>query len=108
MKATTTQHYQRLTEIAKNEAISLSKDVLATFDNSESIHHYLRALFYHHAILNQEQFALYFGIMYEVIGSEMPLDLDYYLVMDQHSTTFTSCFLSALLVTVLSEVGGEG
>lgn len=108
MKKEDNQHYKRLTELAKNEALSLSKDVLTTFDNSESIHHFLRALFYHHAILNQEQFALYLGLMYEVAGSEMPLDLDCYLVMDPHSTTFTSCFLSALLVTVLDEVGGEG
>jgi hypothetical protein len=101
------QNFKKLHALAATEAKVFAQQILSSFDNTESVHHYLRALFYHHALLDQEAFIHYLSLMYEAVGSNMPEDLDCYLVMDQDAHTFTSCFLAAVLVLVLPEIGGD-
>ncbi|WP_417204669.1 hypothetical protein [Acetoanaerobium sticklandii] len=100
------EHYVKLCSNAEREAKSLATTVLTFFDNVDSLHHYLNSLFYNHSVMDNDQFAIYLGLMYEIVGCEMPENLDYYIVIDQETNVFFNCYLATLLTTIINEMGG--
>jgi hypothetical protein len=46
-----------------------------------------------HSITDDEQFAVCLGMMYEIMGCEMPEEIDCQIIMEQKPSIFYSCFL---------------
>jgi hypothetical protein len=100
------EHYVKLCSTAEREAKTFATIVLTFFNDMDSLHHYLNSLFYNHSIMDNDQFAIYLGLMYEIVGCELPDDLDCYIVMDQQTNVFFNCYLATLLNAVITQMGG--
>lgn len=46
--------------------------------------------FYMHSITDDEQFAVFLGMMYEIMGNQMPEEIECHIVMEQRPSIFYS------------------
>ena len=99
--------YRQVIQLAEQQGEAFAEVVSESFDDLENLGEFVDTLFYMHSITDDEQFAVFLGMMYEIMGCEMPEEIDCQIVMDQRLSIFYSCFLTAFLTGVLNRVGGD-
>jgi len=107
MKETFNQRYRQFCQVAEQQGRAFAEVVSESFDDLDRLGEFVDTLFYMHSITDDEQFPVFLGIMYEVMGCEMPEEIDCQIVMEQRPSIFYSCFLTSLLTEVLNQVGGD-
>jgi hypothetical protein len=107
MKETFNQRYKQVCQLAEQQAEAFAEVVSESFDDLDSLGEFVDTLFYMHSITDDEQFAVFLGMMYEIMGSQMPEAIDCHIVMDQRPSMFYSCFLTSFLTGILNRVGGD-
>lgn len=107
MKKLFNKHYQQTCTLAEEQAELFAQIVAESFDDLDSLGEFVDTLFYMHSITDDEQFAVFLGMVYEIMGSQMPGDIDCHIVNMQRPSIFYSCFLSAFLTRILTQVGGD-
>ena len=107
MKETFNHRYKQVCHLAEMQGEAFAEVVTESFDDLVSLGEFVDTLFYMHSITDDEQFAVFLGMMYEIMGSQMPADIDCHIVNTQRPSIFYSCFLSAFLTGILTQVGGD-
>ena len=107
MKETFNQHYKQVYQLAGQQGETFAEVVTESFDDLDSLGEFVDTLFYMHSITDDEQFAVFLGMMYEIMGSQMPEEIDCHIVMEQRPSIFYSCFLTSFLTGILNQVGGD-
>ena len=107
MKETFNQRYKQVYQLAEQQGEAFAEAVSESFDDLDSLGEFVDTLFYMHSITDDEQFAVFLGMMYEIMGSQMPADIACHIVNTQRPSIFYSCFLSAFLTGILTQVGGD-
>ncbi len=107
MKETFNQRYKQVCQLAEEQGEVFAEVVSVSFDDLDSLGEFVDTLFYMHSITNDEQFAVFLGMMYEIMGSQMPGEIDCRIVMVQRPSIIYSCFLSSFLTGILNRVGGD-
>ena len=107
MKETFNQRYKLVYQLAELQGEAFAEAVSESFDDLDSLGEFVDTLFYMHSITDDEQFAVFLGMMYEIMGSQMPEEIDCQIVMDQRPSIFYSCFLTSFLTEVHNQVGGD-
>jgi len=107
MKETFNQRYRQVCQVAEQQGEAFAEVVSGSFDDLDSLGEFVDILFYMHSITDDEQFAVFLGMVYEIMGSQMPGDIDCHIVNMQRPSIFYSCFLSAFLTGILTQVGGD-
>ena len=80
MKETFNQRYKKICEISERQAETFARVVSESFDDLDSLGEFVDTLFYMHSITDDEQFAVFLGMMYEIMGSQMPEEIDFHIV----------------------------
>ena len=107
MKETFNQRYKLVYQLAELQGEAFAEAVSESFDDLDSLGEFVDTLFYMHSITGDEQFAVFLGMMYEIMGCEMPEEINCQIVMEQRPSIFYSCFLTSFLTEVLNQVGGD-
>jgi len=107
MKETFNQRYKQVYQLAEQQGEAFAEVVSESFDDLDSLGEFVDTLFYMHFITDDEQFAVFLGMMYEIMGSQMPEEIDCHIVMEQRLSIFYSCFLTTFLTGILNRVGGD-
>ena len=107
MKETFNQRYKLVYQLAELQGEAFAEAVSESFDDLDSLGEFVDTLFYMHSITDDEQFAVFLGMMYEIMGSQMPEEIDCRIVMVQRPSIIYSCFLSSFLTGILNRVGGD-
>ena len=107
MKETFNQRYKQVCQLAEEQGEAFAEVVSGSFDDLDSLGEFVDTLFYMHSITDDEQFAVFLGMMYEIMGSQMPEEIDCRIVMVQRPSIIYSCFLSSFLTGILNRVGGD-
>lgn len=107
MKESFQERYKKTCQLAENQAEDFAQIVIESFNDLESLGEFVDTLFYMHSISDDEQFASFLGIMYEITGCEMPAEIDCHLTAAAAPFVFYNCFLSSLLNRLLSLMGGD-
>ena len=107
MKETLDQRYKQVYQLAEQQGEAFAEVVSESFDDLDSLGEFVDTLFYMHSITDDEQFAVLLGMMYEIMGCEMPGEIDFQIVMEQRPSIFYSCFLTSFLTEVHNQVGGD-
>ncbi len=107
MKETFNQRYKQVYKLAEQQGEVFAKVVSESFDDLDGLGEFVDTMFYIHSITDDDQFAVFLGMMYEVIGCEMPETIDSHIITDQRPSIFFNCFLTSFLTTILNRVGGE-
>lgn len=107
MKETFNQRYKHICQIAEQQAEDFAGVVSESFDDMDSLGEFVDTLFYMHSITDDEQFAVFLGMMYEIMNYQMPEEIDFHIVMEQRPSIFYSCFLTSFLTGILNRVGGD-
>jgi len=106
MKETFNQRYKQVCQLAEQQGEAFAEVVSESFDDLDSLGEFVDTLFYMHSITDDEQFAVFLGMMYEIMDSEMPEEIDCHIVTGQRPSIFYSCFLTSFLTGILNRVGG--
>jgi len=93
MKETFNQRYSQVCQVAEQQVGAFAQIVSESFDDLDSLGEFVDTLFYMHSITDDEQFAVCLGMMYEIMGCEMPEEIDCQIIMEQKPSIFYSCFL---------------
>ena len=107
MKETLDQRYKQVYQLAEQQGEAFAAVVSESFDDLDSLGEFVDTLFYMQSITDDEQFAVFLGMMYEIMSSQMPEEIDCHIVMEQRLSIFYSCFLTSFLTGVLDRVGGD-
>jgi len=107
MKESINQRYKKVCQLAELQGDVFAELVSESFDDLDSLGEFVDTLFYMHSITDDEHFAVFLGMMYEIMGSQMPDEIDCHIVMEQRPSIFYSCFLTAFLTGILNRVGGD-
>lgn len=107
MKSSFNQRYHKIYALAEYQAKHFAEAVSESFDDLDGLSEFVDTMFYIHSITGDEQFAVFLGMMYEVIGCEMPETIDSHILTDQRPSIFFNCFLTSFLTAILNRVGGE-
>ena len=107
MKETFNQRYKQVYQLAEQQGEAFAEAVSESFDDLDSLGEFVDTLFYMHSITDDEQFAVFLGIMYEIMGMQMPEEIDCHIVMEKRPSIFYSCFLTSFLTGILNRVGGD-
>lgn len=107
MKETFNQRYRQVCQLAEEQGEAFAEVVSESFDDLDSLGEFVDTLFYMHSITDDEQFAVFLGMMYEIMDCQMPEEIDCQIVMEQRPSIFYSCFLTSFLTEVLNQVGGD-
>jgi len=107
MKETFNQRYKQVCRLAEQQAEAFAQVVSESFDDLDSLGEFVDTMFYMHSITDDEQFAVFLGMMYEIIGCQMPEEIDSHIVMEQRPSIFFNCFLTSFLTSILNRVGGD-
>ena len=107
MKETCNQRYNQVYQLAEQQGEAFAEAVSESFDDLDSLGEFVDTLFYMHSITDDEQFAVFLGMMYEIMDCQMPEEIDCHIVMEQRSSIFFSCFLTSFLTGILNRVGGD-
>lgn len=68
--------YKKTCLLAETRAKDFAQIISESLDDLDSLGEFVDILFYMHSISNDEQFASFLGIMYDIMGCEMPADID--------------------------------
>ena len=104
MKETFNHRYKQVCHLAEMQGEAFAEVVTESFDDLDSLGEFVDILFYMHSITDDEQFPVFLGMMYEIMGSQMPEEIDYQIVMEQRPSIFYSCFLSSFLTGILNRI----
>lgn len=104
MKETFNHRYKQVCHLAEMQGEAFAEVVTESFDDLDSLGEFVDTLFYMHSITDDEQFPVFLGMMYEIMGSQMPEEIDYQIVMEQRPSIFYSCFLSSFLTGILNRI----
>lgn len=107
MKETFNQRYKQVCQLAEEQGEAFAEVVSESFDDLDSLGEFVDTLFYMHSITDDEQFAVFLKMMYEIMGSQMPEEIDCRIVMEQRPSIFYSYFLTSFLTGILNRVGGD-
>jgi hypothetical protein len=107
MKETFNHRYKQVCQLAEQQGDAFAGIVSESFDDLDSLGEFVDTLFYMHSITDDVQFAVFLGMMYEIMGYQVPEDIDCYIVMEQRPSIFYSCFLTSFLTGILNRVGGD-
>jgi len=107
MKETFNNRYKQVCQLSNHQGEAFAEVVSESFDDLDSLGEFVDTLFYMHSITDDEQFAVFLGMMYEIMGIQMPEDIDCHIVMEQRPSIFYSCFLTSFLTGILNRVGGD-
>ena len=107
MKETFNHRYKHVCRLAEQQAEAFAQVVSESFDDLDSLGEFVDTLFYMHSITDDEQFAVFLGMMYEIMGCQMPEEIDNHVVMGQRPSIFFNCFLTSFLTSILNRVGGD-
>ena len=107
MKETFNQRYKQVYQLAEQQGEAFAEAVSESFDDLDSLGEFVDTLFYMHSITDDEQVPVFLGMMYEIMGSQMPEEIDCQIVMEQSPIIFYSCFLSSFLTGILNRIGGD-
>ncbi|KAF5030048.1 hypothetical protein DSECCO2_642220 [anaerobic digester metagenome] len=107
MKETFNQRYKNIYQVAEQQAEAFAEVVSESFYDLDSLGEFVDTLFYMHSITDDEQFAVFLGMMYEIMNCQMPEEIDRHIVMEQRPSIFFSCFLTSFLTGILNRVGGD-
>ncbi|NCD09880.1 MAG: hypothetical protein EOL98_10710 [Negativicutes bacterium] len=107
MKDAFNQRYKNVCQLAEQQAEVFAEVVSKSFDDLDSLGEFVDTLFYMHSITDDEQFAVFLGMMFEIMGCEMPEEIDCHIVMEQRPSIFYNYFLTSFLTSVLNRVGGD-
>ena len=107
MKKEFNVRYQQVYQLAEQKGEAFAQVVSESFDDLDSLGEFVDTLFYMHSITDDEQFAVFLGMMYEIMGSQMPEEIDCHIVMEQGPSIVYSCFLTSFLTEILNRVGGD-
>ena len=107
MKETFNQRYKQVCQLAEEQGEAFAKVVSESFDDLDSLGEFVDTLFYMHSITDDEQFAVFLGMMYEIMGMQMPEEIDCHIVMEQRPSIFYNCFLTSFITGILNRVGGD-
>ncbi len=107
MKETFNQRYKKIYQLAEQQGEAFTAVVSESFDDLDSLGEFVDTLFYMHSITDDEQFVVFLGMMYEIMGCEMPGEIDFQIVMEQRPSIFYSCFLTSFLTGILKRIGGD-
>ena len=66
MKETYNQRYKQVVLLAEEEGKAFAEVVSESFDDLDSLGEFVDTLFYMHSITDDEQFAVFLGLMYEL------------------------------------------
>lgn len=107
MKETFNRRYKQVCEFAEQQGDAFAEIVSESIDDLDSLGEFVDTLFYMHSITDDAQFAVFLGMMYEIMGCQMPEEIDCHVVMEQRPSIFYNCFLSSFLTGILNRVGGD-
>ena len=107
MKKIFNKSYQQVYQFTEQQGEDFAQIISESFDDLDSLGEFIDTLFYMHSISDDEQFASFLGIIYEIMGCQMPLEIDFHLTSTSSPFIFYNCFLSSLLNRLLSLVGGD-
>lgn len=107
MKESFQDRYKKTCQLAESHGKDLAQIITESFDDLYSLGEFIDTLYYMHSISDDEQFASFLGIIYEIMGCQMPLEIDTHLTSTNSPFVFYNCFLSSLLNRLLSLVGGD-
>ena len=80
MKETLDQRYKQVYQLAEQQGEAFAAVVSESFDDLDSLGEFVDTLFYMQSITDDEQFAVFLGMMYEIMGSQMPEEIDFHIV----------------------------
>ena len=80
MKKEFNERYQQVYKLAEQQGEAFAEVVSESFDDLDSLGEFVDTLFYMHSITDDEQFAVFLGMMYEIMGSQMPEEIDFHIV----------------------------
>ena len=80
MKETFNHRYKQVCHLAEMQGEAFAEVVTESFDDLDSLGEFVDTLFYMHSITDDEQFAVFLGMMYEIMGSQMPEEIDFHIV----------------------------
>lgn len=106
MNNTINDRFESLCAYAENAAQDFSQAVIDHFQDSDCRGDFICSMFFMHYITDAMQFPVFLEMMYEVVGCPMPEDLDCFLVSEQQSAAFFSCFMASLLKALVTKLGG--
>ena len=99
--------YEQIYQLAEQQGEAFAEVVSESFDDLDSLGEFIDTLFYMHSITDDEQFAVFLGMMYEIMDCQVPEEIDCHIVMEQRPSIFFSCFLTSFLTGILNRVGGD-
>jgi hypothetical protein len=99
--------YKQVYQLADQQGKAFAEVVSESFDDLDSLGEFVDTLFYMHSITDDTQFTVFLGMMYEIMGCQMPKEIDCHIVMEQRPSIFYSCFLTSFLTGILNRVGGD-
>ncbi len=97
MKESFQDRYKKTCQLAESHGKDFAQIISESFDDLDSLGEYIDTLFYMHSISEDEQFASFLGMMYEIMGIQMPEKIDCHLTSTNSPFVFYNCFLSSLL-----------
>lgn len=107
MKESFQDRYKKTCQLAESHGKDFAQIISESFDDLDSLGEFIDTLYYMHSISDDEQFASFLGIIYEIMGCQMPPEIDFHLTSTSSPFIFYNCFLSSLLNRLLSLVGGD-
>ena len=99
--------YRQVIQLAEQQGEAFAEVVSESFDDLDSLGDFVDTLFYMYSITDDEQFAVFLGMMYEIMASQMPEEIDCHIVMEKRPSIFYSCFLTSFLTEIFNRVGGD-
>lgn len=90
MKETFNQRYKQVYQLAEQQGEAFAEVVSESFDDLDSLGEFVDTLFYMHSITDDEQFAVFLGMMYEIMGSPLLLPIS------SPPTSLTSSLISVI------------
>ena len=79
MKESFQDRYKKTCQLAESHGKDLAQIITESFDDLDSLGEFIDTLYYMHSISDDEQFALFLEIIYEILDCQMPLEIDFHL-----------------------------
>ena len=93
MKESFQDRYKKTCQLAENQVDDFAQIVVESFDDFESLGEFVDTLFYMHSISDDEHFASFLRIIYEIMGGEILVAIDCHLTTTATPFLFYNCFL---------------
>ncbi len=105
MKKTFNERCDQICHLAEQQAEDFAQVVTESFDDLDSLGEFVDTLLYMHSITDDGQFAVFLGIMHQIMGYQIPETIDFLFLMEQEPHLFTilcHLFLAAVLNQIRS------